>query len=243
MRRLALLLAASVLGTGCFVTNDTCNNRNVTVTWLDGFDGPAVSDVGLSCAAAGVAYVDLFLDGAPIQGPVAGHFYCVDGGATITGVRDGSQTMTVEGIASDLTILYRHDVPVNASGCGDFGVAAIPAAGTVDLRYAFQSGTTCAANPSYLWFSLFDVEANVAQPAYTVDANSSLRRFYTCPNDVVVALPAGQFRLDFMQEVVEPSLEAFQQAARACAIPTFAVSSRSLTTQDVTLYDNGVTCP
>jgi hypothetical protein len=197
MRRLALTLAAAVLGTGCVVTADqTCDFRNVTVTW-SGFDGPDAF-INQSCAAAGVGYVDLFL-----SGQVVGRFNCGDYGATITGVQTGSYTLTAEGISPNgSTILFRDDVSLSASGCGDFAVPVRPAAGTVDLQYLFYQGgvplaSQVCAPGSFLWLSIFDLAAN--QVAVLSDAGATAN-LYACGGAFALALPAGSYTLDWMEE-------------------------------------------
>jgi hypothetical protein len=223
MRRLALSLLAAVAATGCVGTSDTCDVRNVTVTWNDGFDGPDAAFIGRLCPGAGVGYVDLFLDGQYV-----GRWNCGDYGATITGVQTGSYTLTAEGISGNgSTILYRQDVAVNVSGCGDFAIAVVPGAGTVNLQYAFfQNGAmlppaqqVCAPS-SFLWLSIFDVIAN--QGAVLSDAGSNPNA-YTCGGTFQLALPEGNYTLDWMEErgpggsleSADCSLRPFTLAARA----------------------------
>jgi hypothetical protein len=240
MMRLALVLAAAAFGTGCVFVDDDhdCDFRDLTVTW-SGFDGPAPSSVNLSCGAAGVAFVAVYFDGQLVSESL-----CADFGVTLLDVPAGGFTLTIEGVSGDgETILYRENRDLSVGGCGDFAVDARPAAGTVNLDYAFQSGSACAATPSFLWFSIFDLEANL--PAATIDALSSLgeKRTFVCPADVIVELPVGTYELDFMQEVVEGPATVFTEAALACGVPLpFTVSSRATTVRAVSLADSGAAC-
>ena len=74
MRRLALLLAASLLGTGCVVSDSTptptCYPSTITVRWPSFL--LANGGVTTSCATAGVTFVDVFLGGASVQRLSAG---------------------------------------------------------------------------------------------------------------------------------------------------------------------------
>jgi hypothetical protein len=240
---LALALATTLAGTGCYVA-PACNSRNVSVAW-SGFDGPSNLQVNLSCASANVPFVDLFLDGTHVAGPLpSGHFSCSDYGEIVAGVPDGNHVMTVEGIAADgLTINYRDEVSFGASGCGDFALpTATPAAGTVDLHYTFQSGSSCSPGAAYMWFSIFDVIANATDPV-SIDATSSLaaKRTFPCSLiDPVVTLPAGTYQLDAMSENVESPATFFTQTAYLCKAPIgFSVNGRAQTVLNPSLADVG----
>jgi hypothetical protein len=234
MKRLALLLAAAVLGTGCYTTN-TCDTRDLTLTW-SGFDGPAAG-VNQACGAVGITSVDVFLDGQPVT-----TVPCTDYGVIIANVRSGAQLLTVEGIDGSGAIRFRDEASINPSGCGNFSLGVRPAAGTVNLNYGFQSGSTCASASSFMWFSVLDTIAN--QTAAVVDSLSPLadKRSFACGPDVLISLPQGSYQLDFMQEVVESPSLVFTEAARACVKPGFNVASRTETNTPITLVDTGVAC-
>ena len=203
MKRLALILAAAVLGTGCIFVDDGCNTRDVDVTW-SGFTGPAEGS-NVACGTAGVAYVDVFLDGAqvigPVSGPVAdGHFNCNDYGATVRGVEGGSYVLTVEGLDGNENILFRDERTLSASGCGALQVATLPAAADVTLAYQFYDGPTlltgaACAGPQ-LWLSIFDETANLAG---VVLANSAATAF-TCGDLPPLELALGTYSLRWMEE-------------------------------------------
>lgn len=240
MNRLALPLAvaAAVLGgTGC---GSTCTNGTALVTW-GGFDGPGAGAVDVDCVTAGVASVDLWLDNQ-----LVGNWPCTDYSAAVPGVPTGGNVLDVEGIAPDgRTILFRDSLSFT-QGCNSVALPAHPGAGTVDLQYTFESGPTCTASTSYMWFSLFDVIANAPDPA-TIDVSSSLatQESFACGSPAVVTLPAGQYDLDSMTEMTETVLHSgvWQQTASGCKLPAgFTVASGTQTPVPVSLADTGVAC-
>jgi hypothetical protein len=250
MKRLAfaLALAASVLVAGC---TPTCDSRDVEVTW-SGFDGPATGQAGRDCLAANVPYVGLYLNGQQVVGPSAnGLFPCTDYGEVIGGVPNDNELLTIEGVGSDgVTIMFRQQVPFSGTGCNDLILSdAVPAAGTAQIQYAFQSGSACASGTSYMWFTIFDLVAN-ANDTSTIDASSSLtaQTTWQCgPTDPVINLPAGQYQLAAMTEMIENSPTAFTQAAYLCQAPvSFSVfdpvTDSTLTLVTPSLADTGSTC-
>jgi hypothetical protein len=169
------------------------------VTW-SGFTGPAEGS-NVACGTAGVAWVDVFLDGAQVIGPVpGGHFDCYDYGVTVRGVEGGSSVLTVEGLASDGYILFRDERNLSASGCGDLHVATSPAAADVSLAYQFYDGPTLltgvACAGTQLWLSIFDETANLAG---VVLANSAATAF-TCGALPPLELALGTYSLRWMEE-------------------------------------------
>ena len=193
MKRLAFVLAAAVLGTGCNPVQDRCTGT-VSLQWdFQRPDGSVpTGTVNAVCVAAGVAFVDVFMDGQPVD-----RFSCSEGGATIVDVRSGQYLMTVEGVDAGDVIRYREEFNLDARSCGDPLIATRPAAGFVDLNYSLPGGV-CGASPSYLWFALRDAVTGHLHPE-SVDAANNPHR-YTCPGDVIVSLPAGAYTLEWMEE-------------------------------------------
>jgi hypothetical protein len=242
MKRLAFALAAAVLGTACGPSTPPCNAGSISVSW-SGFYGPtaAAGDQNKACGPAGVSYVDLWLDGGYVA-----RWPCGDYAAGISAVALGTHDLVTEGIAPDgSTIVYRDERSVAVSACGNFAVGVSPAAGSVDLHYAFQSGTTCASASSYMWFTLYDTVAQAVDPA-TIDASSSLsaKQSFACgPTDPVVTLPTGRYQLTSIQEMVMSAGPVFTQAAYGCHLPTtFDVGSGAQTVINPSLADTGVAC-
>jgi hypothetical protein len=242
MRRVLLLAATALLGSGCIVNND-CVGRTITVQWGTVRSG-ALVDVFtagdgslLSCSQAGVAFVDIFMNGTPVD-----RWNCTDGGATITNVASGSYTLTVEGVEAGGRIAFRDEFPVNSTACGDQLVQAQPGEGWLDVNYAFQGGGSCAANPSYLWFSMHDdvASAVVAQ----VDQGSAPTQ-YQCgvyanpptsipPNALFLPLPAGRYTLSWIEERI-PVTGGFALAGAYCSPTPFTVQAGIVNYVPVTL--------
>jgi hypothetical protein len=229
MKRLVSALAAVVLGSGCIVTTDPCD-RTITTDWVS-FTYWNGAWVSAGCASAGAWYVDVWMNSGFV-----GRFACSDGGVVITGVDEGSHDITVEGIDSTGTvILYRDMFTVSASSCGDHYEAAYPAEGLVNLDYAAPGG--CTSGPCYLWLSVHDDIANVTAAAFSASGGATT---LTYPDDVVLALPYGDYSLDWMQLVSSGT-----QQARACLLPTFSVpyADTYVLSPAVTLVQNAYACP
>ncbi len=210
MKRLALVLAAAVLGTGCFVddhTTTTCP-RTLTLGWDFRTADGAIA--GCSSASATVPYVDVFANDQPV-----GSFDCFAYGGTVS-VPGGSSLITVEGVDGSNRIVYRDEFTIDASACGDQAVAARPAEGRVNLDYTAQSAPPCANGACYLWFSVRDDITGLV--AATVDA-ATVPTTFPYPGDVVFRLPAGPYTVQWM-DIVSGGLSELG----SCTSPTFTVS-------------------
>jgi len=121
MKRIALLLAAVGLGSGCVV--DTCDTGSLSVDWsfssVNGATGLACSDIRLSSP---IVDVDVFLDGSP----VATFVNCYDYGVTIFDVSSGSHEVTVEGYDASGYIVTRDWFTTSVASCGDTFDVAMP---------------------------------------------------------------------------------------------------------------------
>ena len=240
MRRLALLLAASLLGTGCIVSDSTpvappCYASTITVRWPSFL--LANGGVTTSCGTAGVTYVDVFLNDQTVQ---QGGFGCDARGVTITTPPAGSSRITVEGVASDgATILLRDELTVAPAACGDVVVDAQPAEGTLELDYAFTPVNVCTAGGSYMWFSVYDQIAGLVTAVADETANATR---YVCGDPIRFPMPAGPYTLQRMEEVV-PSAGTYLPSAANCNATTFSVGRASDSVVSVALADSGSLCP
>jgi hypothetical protein len=238
MRRLALLLAASVLGTGCIVTHDgsnTCAPRTVSIGWptfllANGAETP-------SCSAAGVRFVDVFMDDAPV-----GEFDCTQGGVSVVDVPTGSHRFTVEGLdgqaANGGIILLRDELVVSSGVCGEQIVTSRPAEGTLDVSYSFASANVC--NPgSFMWFSVFDEIAGKVGAVADETANTTS---FACGGPITFVLPAGAYTLDRIEEVT-PSPGGLVPTANNCSRTSFTIEPAFTSTVLVTLADSNTLCP
>jgi hypothetical protein len=209
MRRLALLLSAALLGTGCVVTADDCD-RTATITW-DFTD--ADGNFFTTCGQAGVNFVDVYV------GSEGFRFSCVDASTGVVGLPGGTPWITVEGVSAASfsdpgQIIYR-DIVQAASVCGDQLVDAHAAEQEVWIQPVYSA---CAAVPSYVWFSVIDDSTGAA--VWGVDAASSIanKRLYTCQADAIrTVLPAGPYTLDWIEERVEGPTTVFSVTRANCA--------------------------
>ncbi len=249
MKRLVLLAAAALLGSGCIVHNDHCNAPTLTVEW-NGFTGG--DGVARGCTAAGVANVDIYMDGTFVS-----TWPCTDGGALITNVASGTYTLTVEGIESGGRIAYRDEFSATAGSCGDRLYQAQPAEGWVDVNYAFQGGGSCVgslSNPSFMWFSVFDQVAN-GVAAEVSEKTPGAETQYWCgvyannPDPSLAAhalffpLPAGTFTMRWIEERQPTSTVV----GASCTPFDFTVPGGTTTTipdlsSPVTLADTSTAC-
>jgi hypothetical protein len=187
-----------------------------------------VGDVDMSCGTAGVWYVDLFLDGAQVVGPLAdGHFPCGDYGVTIVGVGGGSPILTTEGVASDgQTIFYRDERRLGSS-CGDASLVVEPASGWVDLGYQFFSGGALLdpqqCTGAWLWLSILD---DVAGRVTVLSDSDFAPNAYSCGGPFSLALPTGLHTLQWMEE-------------RGTAAQSYALRSADCTDRGFTVPPRG----
>jgi hypothetical protein len=230
MKPLALVLAA-VLGSGCiFVDDDDCFGT-VTLEWdfqrSDGtVPGGTVSQI---CAAAGVTDVDVYMDGTFVQS-----FFCTEGGATIIDVRSGTYLFTVEGIDASGNIRYRHHFDVDARSCGDLFLAPRLAAGVVNLDYSLP-GSVCATTGTFMHYDIRDEITGQLVP------NQVSLTPATCPDDIIRALPAGFYTLEWMEERASASLSSAVYG-RDCTFRPFEIGGGQLTTVPVTIVNASVAC-
>jgi hypothetical protein len=234
MNRLTVLLAAALLGTGCI--DEDCDTSTVSIGW-DSFllaDGTQTT----SCSVAGVSSVDVFMDNQPV-----GNFDCADGGVSVTGVPDGTHLFTIEGLDASSFIILRDEISVSASGCGEQLFSVRPAEGSVDLAYSFTPVNQCAADPSYLWFSIFD--QIVGDVTVRIDDSSSTqdKTRYICPEAIIFPMPAGSYTLQWIEERVVTSPGVFSVTGANCQDADFAVSGGSTSTVNVSLPDASTPCP
>ncbi len=215
MRRIALVLAATAfLGTGCGSDRtsngpaSTCG-RSVALQWDFGnADGAVLA----TCGAAGVRWVDVWVNGG-----LDSSFDCSVYAGTVS-LDAGSNFVVVEGIDFDgNTILYRDRFTIDAPSCGSQGtVATRPAEGRVNLDYSVSSAPPCANGACFLWFSVFDDEANSVAAVVNAD---SVPTMYPYPNDVVFQLPVGPYTVQWMDVVSGGLAERL-----SCTSPSFSVS-------------------
>lgn len=237
MKRLALLLAAASLGTGCIVTNDPGTGtvapcaRSVTVDWSAGFLG--ADGVVRACGAAGVTSVDLYIDDDPRSKARIG---CGALGASTADLPAGQHLLTVEGIEAGGRIAYRAERTVNAT-CGDQQVRVTPAEGTLAVDYGFAPTNACYANqPTFIWLQVFDQIAN--QVAFQETGTGGLNLCTTTGAAPTYRLPVGSYTLSGVNEW-SPTAGI---VGADCNHPTFVIGAAATTPVTPTLVDSSQAC-
>ncbi len=233
MRALAMTaaLAVTLTGTGCFVA--PCADQTMTIDWsFQDINGVA----GRSCAQVGVAYVDVYVDGARVVDAAP----CTDYGVALYNVPTGNRQVVVEGLDASLVIVNRDQLTVSVDGCGNTHVAAVPGEGMLRLDYHFTPTDSCAAN--YMWYSLTDLVANDVISAVQGNANPTL---FTCGPFVQFPVPFGSYRLDWIQAVsYSGGLGRYVAIDQLCSATRFSVFSGGNTDVRVDLpratFDCGV---
>ncbi len=166
MKRLALLLAATVLGTGCIVVDDDpVPSGRLDVTWSFVRTKYDLSTVNYGCARAGVDSVTLSFSRGGSR-----TFACAPGGASQVSVEAGSQSVTVTGYRGAVP-LYSSQFTVNVPQNGTAPLAAavygIPGDMTIWAHFREWNGadvgwSTCAlAGVTTLTWSLVDYGGTV----------------------------------------------------------------------------------
>lgn len=230
MKRLALVLAAALLGTGCI--DNTCD-RFVTFDWTGGFRDANGALVGCSSASGAVSVVDVW-----VNGQLAGSFFCLDGSGSVA-MPAGTSTVDVEGVEDpngSNTIIFRDTLAVNA-GCGNQVALVEPAEGRVAIAYSLPGGL-CVTPPSFIWVRVQDDVAN--QLAVDSAADPTL---FPCGQAVSFRLAAGSYTLLDAEERIPVGGGAYSPVSTDCTDRPFTVAAAATTTVSPVLADSTVACP
>jgi hypothetical protein len=198
MRHLVLAAPLLALATACA---EPCTAPVLTVSWR--FTLPdGAGDV--RCPAAGVATVDLWLDGAPLAAGVA----CDQGTASFPGVAAGAHAFTMRGIGADGAMRYQTWGDLAVDACGETRVTMSPGAGTLRVAYPTSTGRCASeADPAtngYLWYQLLDRTTGLT--ASTVNASTTPQLGCAPGDQAWFELPVawGLYRLRWIQVVTSP---------------------------------------
>jgi hypothetical protein len=232
MKRIAFVLAAAFLGTGCVFVDDHCD-PTVTIEWTtfenaEGFVTP-------SCATAGVEAIDVWVNGARV-----GVFDCFGPSGTVP-LSDGGNELRVEGIDALGRIAYRDWFSFDAPACGHNGTLQTnPAEGFVDVDYAFSPVNACSAPPSFIWLQVRDdVAGQIAFVENGVGAAQQCSLTAAAPR---YRLPFGAFTLVGIEEVVPIGGGAFGVTAANCTPHPFDIGAGATTTVQPVLFDTAIGC-
>lgn len=185
MNRIALLLAAVGLGSGCVVSTP-CDAGSLTVDWsfIDAY-GATTS----SCSTAGVLISDIHVWVDGVQSVAA---VCSGPAVTISGIPAGGHTVIVEGLSGS-TIINRAQVSASVACGGNTPVAAQLGEGYLDIKPTncrYSSGT-------YLPFSITDVSTSATR-VISQPPGSTLS--FTCSGGISARLPYGAYDLTGLEE-------------------------------------------
>lgn len=194
MKRIALLLAAVGLGSGCVV--DTCENQSLTIDWrfID-----ANGTTNLLCGEAGVTEVDVYIDGTQVVfGAPCGPAMALDLFDTYTGTR----RVVIEGYggAGGTTFLSRDWIDLNIASCGNTYWQSNPGRGYLEFQ-----PTGCSVNDGNLLYSLRDVTLTPGGYVFDqIDSTSGAAiQTYTCTGGIfyLAPIPYGEYSLVGLEEV------------------------------------------
>lgn len=234
MKRIAILLAAVGLGSGCVV--DTCPTGTLSVDWsfvdATGRSNLLCGDSGLSAA---INDVDIYLDGVP----VATFVPCTAYGASIADVRDGSHQVMVEGFDVGGNIIVRDWFTVSVQGCGNALTTAMPGEGIIKFV-----PSSCNGGPTYLTYSLNDVTRSPYVISAITPSSGTAITTFTCASGVSFPVPYGNYDLTKMEEV--DSTGALVYASKCSTTPrdvlTWGTSSATVTWTSVGSPTGAIAC-
>lgn len=233
MKRIALLLAAVGLGSGCVVeTTDTCDAGTLTLEWgftaVNGAAGLACNSTSLS---ADIETVDIYLDGSST--PAASYVDCYDYGISFLDVAAGSHDVMVEGYDAFNNVIARDWFTVSVAGCEDEYVVAQPGEGIIEFL-----PTVCELGTTYLAYELWD---RTGTP-YVISAiypDSALLTTFTCTEGIGFPVPYGSYSLAAIEETNSTGSTVY---ASKCT-PTYVdVLTYGTTSTDVTLNTTDGAC-
>jgi hypothetical protein len=215
MKRIALLLAGAVLGTGCIVDSSPCE-RTLTVDWLF---VDAIGNANLTCTEAGVNNVDVWIDGVLVASAVP----CTNYGQNFPGYDSASHEVVVEGFLNN-TIINR-DWYTLPSQCGGDVFHASPGEGTLKIQPAL-----CEVGTTYLSYHLSDVTFGSPGTLISSVLPTDVSKPYTCSGGISFPVPYGNY--DLLQ-IEETNLSGSTVYAAKCSptavdVPTWGVHTTNV---------------
>ena len=236
MKRLALALAAAVLGTACGSTTPPPCTPSATIDWASGAAGTgfrnANNGVTVNCLTAGADWVDVFANGA-----LVGSFNCADLGGTVPVARGANDIIVEAGANAGNVILYRDHFTLNAASCTAQGTfASQPAEGWLAIDYTFSPNNFCSTPPTFMWVKVLD---QIAGQVAFIDTGKTSAEL--C--DVTAAapkwnLPTGRYTLVGINEVDPTNLVLAADCTRRDA----DVAAAQTTTLSPVLIDSSSAC-
>lgn len=233
MRSRLLAAALLALATSCA---EPCRAPLLTTAWTFTL---ADGSRGVGCLAAGVAKVNLWIDGQEKGMGMA----CDQGAASFAGLAAGDHAFTIQGVDAAGAVRYQTWGTVTVAGCGETRVLLEPGAGLLRLAYATSSGQCYAPGDGthtlgYVWFRLVDRTTGLV--ASTIAQGVDPTRLPCQTGDqgqVNIPLPWGLYRLAWMQVVLYPTSTTPTPIYQACP-PVDPAGAAAI---DVSLVTTGVT--
>jgi hypothetical protein len=217
----------------------TCAPPTATLYWRL----QDASGTQLTCAAAGVAWVDVRLGAAP---PV--RFDCTQLGGTVplSGLSPGPHPTTVEGLGPDgTTVRLRAQLEVTAPACGDSPYS--PMLGEALLNVAYDFSPVDACHGGAIWFTLYDEVSRTYVSAVYPPSSDFWKSYFACPagaarTPLSFFVPFGRYTLAWIQEVMTP-LTSPSPAWQACGVGPFTIDAPGIANLPVTLTPWASPCP
>jgi hypothetical protein len=227
MKRIALLLAGAVLGTGCIIdTTDTCDRRELQIDWsfvgVNGVGGRSCTSLDLS---DDIAEVDVYIDGSFVSTSS-----CLDYGVSYFDYPSGTHDILLEGYNAGGTLITRNVRSVYVDSCGITNTLIEPGEAILEV-----TPDACVAG-GYLWYSLSDTTFSPSTPVASVGTGITL----PCAGGITVGpVPYGYYQFDWIEEV-DGSQTLLDWGT--CTDPEHAVFSWASAAFTVDLYSNA-SCP
>jgi hypothetical protein len=241
MRHLLLALPLLGLTAAC---GQPCAAPSLTVSWR--FDLPDGTR-GATCATAGVATVDLWIDGNPT--PAGAGMACEQGAATFAGLAAGNHVLTIQGRSASGALLYQAWGQAAMDGCGETRTTMAPGAGYLRIGYATSTGLCWAAGDplqsnGFIWYQVNDV--TTGQPV-SISNGYNAPAAVPCQADpgqaeVNLRLPYGNYALRWIEVVRDPIVNP-RAVYQYCSSTPVTVQTPGVTSIDAALVPATDWCP
>jgi hypothetical protein len=230
MKRIAILLAAVGLGSGCVVST-TCDPQDLAIDWRF-IDVNGTGNLLCTEVPGVINTVDIWVDGARWDTVTCDNLNL---GITYANPGTGFHRVVVEGYSGS-TLVNRDWADVNVAECGTTSFAANPGEG-----YLVVGPTSCAAGNGNLLYSLRDHTRSATGYEYRWIRRGSGDPIasFSCVSHVYEYVPFGEYRLNGMENILSTSTTY----AYACTPIDFVVDFNSATafTPDTTYVDVAMT--
>jgi hypothetical protein len=233
MKRIAILLAAAVFGSGCYVA--PCDPMELAVSWQPVDVNNVVSYCNGGTLSTNVWYVDVYVDGVWYD-----QFNCDLGGVSYSSadVSSGSHEIMIEGRNTTTgPPIIRDWYTYNVDSCGTTAAVMYPAEAFIHLVPDACDQYNTDFGVSYLNYSLVDWTWSLAPRIESEVIGATT--YPTCRSGVLTAVPLGYYELTGIEEVTSGG--SFYNNG-ACDTTQFPVLAYNTGDWSVSMYASG-TCP